>query len=240
MRYEDLKGRLFRIQNDFLIHLATKGIISNSNTPVIFIGNDYSGYWYPSDLVSLRGTLWGVGLGMNSSFETEMGSQGYKIFGFEPDRRFFEIAQAEFDGINSTVFPYGLWDKEGSFNSFGNSISLVNIFNNSKSNRDSLEIRDIHQIADQLDLKNQKFPRVLKMNIEGAEREILRKLIERPLPFDVLLFQAEFLLHLSFLKLVKKFRATLELRQILRDLRLAGYQLIHVQTNQFTLLSDKN
>jgi FkbM family methyltransferase len=237
MKYEDLKGRLFRIQNDLLIYLATKGIVSNSNIPVIFIGNNYSGYWYPADLVSSQGTLWGVGLGMSSSFEVEMGAQGYKIYGFEPDKRFFEIAQDEFVGIDSEIFPYGLWDKEGRFDSFGNNISLVNIFDNSESNHDSLEIREIHHVANELNLVNQQSPRVLKMNIEGAERDILQSLIERPLPFEVLLFQAEFLLHLRFFKISKKFRATLELRKLLQGLLLADYQLIHVQTNQFTLIS---
>jgi FkbM family methyltransferase len=236
MNFANIKGRIFRYQNEFLIFLATRGFVSSGNSSITFFGNDYSGYWFPDRLASSSGTIWGVGLGMSSTFEVELGRKGYKILGFEPDLRFFDRALGEFKEIDSTLFPYGLWDRDGVFDSFGSSISLVNIFENSSGNNDSLQIRDIHKVANLLDLQNQKSPRVLKMNIEGAEREILHALIEKPLPFEVIIFQAEFLLHLKFVKVSKKLLAALELRRLLRDFTSHGYQLIHHCGNQFTLV----
>ena len=208
----------------------------SKESPMSFIGNSYSGYWFPDEFVHSVGTIWGVGLGMDSSFEVQLGRNGYRVFGFEPDNECIAHARLEFEEINSEIFSFGLWDKNGVFESFGESISLVNIFDNSVGNNDSLQIRDIQEIAKSLKLAEQKKPRVLKMNIEGAEREILHSMIKNSLNFEIVLFQAEFLLHLGFFKFFEKIRATLELRHIFIELSGQGYKLVHSFRNQFTLL----
>jgi FkbM family methyltransferase len=237
MGVEHLKKKVFRFQNSSLIALATLGLISRSEHSMSFIGNSYSGYWFLDEYVHSRGTIWGVGLGMDSSFETQLGKKGFKVFGFEPDKSCIAHAKVEFEGIDSKILPYGLWDRNGEFESYGQSISLFNIFENSGGNGDSLQIRDIHEISENLELNLQKSPRVLKMNIEGAEREILHSMISKPLNFEIIIFQAEFLLHLGFLNIGKKIRATAELRSILKGLARSGYLLVHTNQNQFTLLS---
>ena len=237
MDIQGLKGKIFRFENDLLIKFATRCLISKFDSPMKFLGNSYSGYWFPEKLIESEGTIWGVGLGMDSSFELELGERGWKVIGFEPDIICFQQAEEELRDINSQLFPYGLWDKNGVFESFGESISLVNIFENFSGNKDSLQIYNIHEIADSLQLDKQKYPRVLKMNIEGAEREVLHAMIENPLSFEIVLFQAEFLLHLGFFKIVKKIRATRELRTIIKGLISNNYKLIHSFRNQFTLIS---
>ena len=157
--------------------------------------------------------------------------------GFEPDSVCIAHARVEFESINSEIHAFGLWDKNGVFESFGSSISLVNIFDNSIGNRDSLQIQDIHEVAFLLKLNEQKSPRVLKMNIEGAEREILLRIVDFPLPFEVIMFQAEFLLHLGFFKIFKKLYAMRELRLIIKGLISNDYLLVHSFRNQFTLVS---
>ena len=236
MLVEILKGKIFRFQNDLLILLATWGLTSKESVTMVFMGNNYSGYWFPKSLISSAGTIWGVGLGMNSSFELRLGELGYKVIGFEPDSDCISQAQIEFAGIDSTIHHFGLWDRNGFFESFGSSISLVNIFENGLGNKDSLDIRDIHEVARFTDLEHQKVPRILKMNIEGAEREILFAMISRPLHFEVIMFQAEFLLHLGFFKFMKKLQATFQLRAILRGLSSHGFELVHNYRNQFTLI----
>lgn len=211
--------------------------LKSKESPMSFIGNSYSGYWFPDQFVHSAGTIWGVGLGMDSSFEVQLGKNGYKVLGFEPDGECNAHALVEFEGINSEIFSYGLWDRNGVFESFGESISLVNIFDNSVGNKDTLQIRDIQEIAKNLKLGEQKMPRVLKMNIEGAEREILHSVIANSLEYEIILFQAEFLLHLGFFKFLKKIRATLELRSIFIALSEQGYKLVHSFRNQFTLIS---
>ncbi len=237
MGIENLKGKIFRLENDLLIMLATRGLLSTFDSPMKFVGNSYSGYWFPESLMNSEGTIWGVGLGMDSSFELELGKQGWRVFGFEPDMRCFQQAENEFREINAELLPYGLWDKSGVFESFGESISLVNIFDNLSGNQDSLQIRDIREVSDSMQLDKQQVPRILKMNIEGAEREILLGMVLYPLPFEVVMFQAEFLLHLGFFRIFKKIRAARELRSILKGLISKDFRLIHCYRNQFTLIS---
>lgn len=232
----NLKEKIFRFQNDLLILLATLGLTSKESVTMEFVGNRYSGYWFPKSFVGSMGTIWGVGLGMDSSFELRLGESGYRVIGFEPDSDCIARAEKELSGIDVTIYHFGLWDRNGLFESFGPSISLVNIFENTLGNRDSLDIRDIHEVANTTDLEHQKVPRVLKMNIEGAEREILFALISKPLKFEIIIFQAEFLLHLGFFKFMKKLQAALQLRAILRGLSSHGFELVHNYRNQFTLI----
>lgn len=237
MGIESIKGKLFRKQNDILILLATWGTHSRNSVPMVFLGNAYSGYWFPKNLVESRGTIWGVGLGMDSSFEVQLGKFGYRVLGFEPDTNCIKRAKNEFANINSVIYQFGIWNKNGIFESFGSSISLVNIFDSKLGNKDSLEIRNIHDVAESIHLDLQKAPRILKMNIEGAEREILMALVVKPLNFEIVMFQAEFLTHLGFFKVIKKIHATIELRSILRGLSKNGFQLVHNCRNQLTLVS---
>ena len=236
MASQNVKNSLFKFQNGILIKFATRNLASNSPIEMLFLGNNYSGYWFPEKLVHSRGTIWGVGLGFDSSFERELEARGFQILGFEPDQKSYSHAIKEFEGTNAKIFPWGLWDKDGTFESFGSSISIVNIFDSRDGNHDSLEIRDIYESASSMGLRTQNKPRVLKLNIEGAEREILLSLISKPLDFDVVIFQAEFLLHLGFLKFSKKLKAALELRRILQGLIFLDYRFIHFKKNQFTLI----
>ena len=236
---EYIKGKIFRLQNDILISFATWGMASKDAVHMVFLGNTYSGYWFPKNFLNSGGTIWGVGLGMDSSFELQLGKSGYSVLGFEPDKQCIAKAKNEFVDIKSTLYQFGIWDKNGIFESFGSSISLVNIFRNELGNRDSLEIRDIHNVAESLNLNLQKAPRILKMNIEGAEREILMALVVKPLDFEIVIFQAEFLTHLGFFRVIKKIHATIELRSILRGLSEHGFQLVHNYRNQLTLVSRK-
>jgi FkbM family methyltransferase len=238
MELQDFKGFIFSLQNRFLINFATTNLTTKHLNQMKFLGNNYSGYWFPDNLINSRGTIWGVGLGFDSSFETYLEAKGFKVYGFEPELGAYAQATKEFEGTKSELFPWGLWDRAGKFESFGTSISIVNIFDNQRGNQDSLEIRNIHEAAEELELTNQSAPRVLKLNIEGAEREILLGLTVKPLNFEVIIFQAEFLFHLSFFKLRKKIIAARDLRRIIRGLKLNGYDLVDIHRHQLTFVRE--
>jgi hypothetical protein len=238
MGMKEFKSKIFSLQNLIHIRIATFNLSHFGSLNMQFVGNDYSGYWFPQDLIPSKGTIWGVGLGFDSSFESQMGISGYKILGFEPVLEASDYAERELAHVNGKIYPWGLWDRSGNYESFGDSVSIVNLFENVTGNNDSLEIRNIYEVAEVLDLKNQSVPRVLKLNIEGAEQEILLALVQSPLPFEIIIFQAEFLLHLSFLSARKKLAASLRLRKIISGLRMNGYQLIHIGRNQFTFMRE--
>lgn len=230
----NLKTVLFEIQNSVFRKLL---MIENPtmDTELVFLGNNYSGYWFPSSLLGANGTLWGVGLGHDSSFELELMRRGYMFYGFEPEANCFESSSLQFEGTSAILFNFGLWNQSGDFHYTGENISIVDIFELGSRSSETLEIKSLWEVANELDLKQMKSPRVLKLNIEGAEKEILLRFVEEPLPFDVLIFQAEFLFHISFKSIIKKILAYLHLRTIMRKLKNLGWIVTDFSRHQVTL-----
>lgn len=233
MNFEILKQELFEYQNRFLQFLIYNK--AKSQQEFVFLGNAYSGYWFPSNLLESNGTIWGVGLGRDSSFELELVKRGYNLIGFEPEAECYEISLSQFNETNAVIENFGLWDKTGKYKYTGNNISIVNIFKYKDFSENHLEIRSLWEVATEKKLDLMSQPKILKMNIEGAEREILMRLIKEPLAFDVLIFQAEFVFHRSFFDIFNKIKAAVELKGILRHLERQGWKLIGFSRHQLTL-----
>lgn len=239
MNFTKSKLWLFESQNAIVRNLIKLRYLKTAGWELDRIGNEYSGYWFPTRYLNSEGTIWGIGLGLDSSFEVEMLQKGYKVLGFEPEDRCFEVSCTQLASPDSTIFKFGLWDKSGQFKYTGDNISIVDIFNKGDYRDSFLEIRSLWEVAEELSLNTNDHPRVLRMNIEGAEREILLRLIDEPLPFDVLIFQAEFLFHLPFKSYKNRIKAFMELERILKEGERANWQLVGINRNQFTLVKTK-
>lgn len=236
MNLEKLKQQMFEKQNK-VFQRFIRGKITNTDKQ-IFLGNSYSGYWIPESLLESQGTVWGVGLGRDSSFELELVGLGYKFIGFEPETECYEISLSQFMNTESVIEKYGLWDKSGSYQYTGENISIVDIFKYRVFSEDRLEIKSLWDVAAEKELEKMPQPRILKMNIEGAEREILKRLLREPLAFEVLIFQAEFVFHRSFFDLVGKFKSAIELKVIIKKLQYEGWELIGFTRHQITLMKN--
>jgi FkbM family methyltransferase len=231
-----LKSSLFEIQNSVFRFFLKLEFLRRRRTEFEFLGNSYSGYWFPTHLLDSMGTIWGVGLGKDSSFERELLQRGYSFFGFEPESNCYDISRKQFKGTEAVIENYGLWDKSGEFNYTGENISIVNIFGLQEQSKEKLAIRSLWEIAEEKSLSENHSPRVLKLNIEGAEREILLRFLEEPLDFDVIIFQAEFLFHVGFKKIFRKIKAWTELRFILRRLHFHKWEVLNLTRHQITLI----
>jgi len=234
--FEQLKSFAFEFQNSIFRILLEKKFCVKNTEPMLFLGNNYSGYWFPKDLIDSRGTIWGVGLGHDSSFELELMTLGYDFFGFEPEASCFKSSKKQFSGTDAVIENYGLWDKSGKFNYTGANISIVNIFNLNQKSEDFLDIRSLWDEAKFKNIEAQTRPRILKLNIEGAEREILLKFIEAPLGFEVIIFQAEFLFHIGFKRIGKKISACRDLFRILRGFQSNSWRIAHLSRHQITII----
>lgn len=233
---KQIKSFAFEFQNSIFRFLLEKKLRVKNAEPMVFLGNNYSGYWFPKDLIDSRGTIWGVGLGHDSSFELELMELGYGFIGFEPEFSCFISSKEQFSLTDAVIENYGLWDKTGKFHYTGANISIVNIFN---LNQKSEEFLDIRSLWDETKLKNiedQAGPRILKLNIEGAEREILLKFIKAPLAFEVIIFQAEFLFHLGFKRISNKISAYIDLLRIMRGFQSNNWRIAHFDRHQITII----
>jgi hypothetical protein len=225
---------LYNLLNNFLrkiIQLRFK----TGNTRMSFIGNHYSGYWFPNDLLKKAGSVYGAGLGNDSSFEFELSKIGYSFLGFEPEKSAYLKSKSHFSDSSSLVFNFGLSNISGNFVSRGDNFSIAETYSHKPITNQIFKIRSLWEIAKELELSNSKKPRILKMNIEGAEKEILQQLIVDPLPFEIIIFQAEFLFHLRFFQFNRRFRSFIEIWKILKRFKQLGWNTIHISKNQITL-----
>jgi hypothetical protein len=205
------------------------------NPTMIFIGNEYSGYWFPETLVNEKGCIYGVGLGIDSSFEYELVQHGYAFYGFEPEQMSYLRSIEQFKNTNSRVFNYGLSNKNGNFISRGSNFSIAKTYDYKAANDQIFEIKSLWNVVETLELEAESHPRVLKMNIEGEEREILTNFISHPLSFEILIFQAEFLFHLKFFQFSRRFSAFRDLWRIIREFDKLGWKVVHISKNQITI-----
>lgn len=237
MSIKKVKSKIFEMQNSIFRVLLKIEFVQHGKKEFVFLGNSYSGYWFPTNMLDKKGTVWGVGLGRDSSFEKDLLQRGYKFFGFEPEMDCYMISRGQFDESLATIENYGLWDKSGEFHYTGENISIVNIFGLEEQSSEKLVIRSLWDVAEEKDLESNQEPRILKLNIEGAEREILMKLLREPLDFELIIFQAEFLFHIGFKKAIRKFNAYQELRTILKGMQFLGWEIANLSRHQITLIS---
>lgn len=238
MLKSEWKNFLFECENSLFRSYIKLRINFKQNIPLTFLGTEYSGYWIPNSAIKSGGTLWGVGLGVESSFESELLKHGYFVYGFEPEKNCFNISSDELRHTNSQIFNFGLWDKSGSFNYTGTNISLVNIFGLKEYSSEKLEIKSLWEVSHDLKLSKQSTPRILKMNIEGAEKQIIEKLAHEPLDFEIIIFQAEYVFHLGFWKMITKVKESMHLIKQLKTLETQGLQVVNFSRHQIVLLQN--
>jgi FkbM family methyltransferase len=235
-----LKSLLFEFQNSlFRLFIKIEFLREDKKEKFEFLGNSYSGYWFPTNLIDSKGTIWGVGLGRDSSFEKILSQRGFHFFGFEPEVNCYLISKRQFEETSAILENYGLWDKSGEFHYTGENISIVNIFDLQDKSREKLVIRSLWDVAEEKHLLSHASPRILKLNIEGAEREILVRLLREPLDFEVIIFQAEFLFHIGFKKIMRKIKAYQELRTVLSGLNHWGWEIRNLSRHQITLIKSQ-
>lgn len=234
-----LKSQIYEFQNEIFRKVLRLAFGCKSKIEMVRIGNHYSGYWFPVEILPLKGTIWGVGLGHDSTFEKDMSEMDWQILGFEPEYKCFQSSRAQLKSNNVTLYEFGLWDKKGTFEYTGDNISIVDIFQKGDFHPTKLEIRSLWDVSKDLHLTEQRKPRVLRMNIEGAEREILRKMTSEILEFEIIIFQAEFLFHIPFKFQVQKIKALVELLSILRLLEKLGWNSMDLKRHQITLIKSR-
>ena len=200
-----------------------------------YIGNSYSGYWFPEHLLNSRGTIYGIGLGLDSSFEQELVKKGYKFFGFEPEKESYLKSKQQFSDSKTEIYNFGIGTSDSYLYSRGSNYSIAKTYGHLPINKLLFQIRSLWSVCESLKLLESNEPRVLKMNIEGAEKEILEKFITNPLPFQIVMFQAEFLFHLRFYQFYRRSYEFNNLWNILKNFEKIGYKTVNISKNQITL-----
>ena len=111
--------------------------------------------------------------------------------------------------------------------------STSNLHNTATSSAkifDVITLEDLYKASE--NLKNSQY-RLLKMDIEGLELELIRVICESQYKFDFLAIEMDFLSLIPFLQFRKRLKLVFKARLLLQALQKSGYELIKTENFNF-------
>ena len=171
-------------------HLKT-GIRINKK----WYGNKYGGFFVSPDSLNDKSVVYSFGIGEDISFDEAMiQNHNCSVFGFDPTPKSINWVKDRHDRLPSkfSFFGYGISDKSGFVdfylpkNSQHVSGSFINQANVDEKQAIKVEMKSLNDIA--LQLGHKKID-VLKMDIEGAEYQVLESVLKSGLQMDQILIE---------------------------------------------------
>ena len=151
---------------------------------LIRLGTVYGGWWVPRDLLSRDSVCYLAGLGEDDSFDTALIDEfGCEVWAMDPTPRSITFAAS----INEPRFhflPVGLWSSETELRFYvpRNPRHVSHSVVNAQKTTDYFVARCVTTRSIMEELGHERLD-LLKMNIEGAETEVLKDLLQDgPLP----------------------------------------------------------
>ncbi len=239
---ESIKYRLVRLQN-FLMFQAVL-FLNRKQLGSIYLerfGSVYGGWWVPAEIQgrAQTKTLVSAGLGFDTSFDEALLERGWSVIGIDPLEECCEFATKNLGRFPKIqILNVGLSVKDG----------FQNFYQPKNPIHDSWSTINAQFVVDPL---SQQFPvislkkiarneavvgadfRYLKMDIEGAELALFQESKTDLLGYDFLAVEIDFLSLIPFRKFRLRIRRVWYMRRILRELKLDGWALVHVEKSNF-------
>lgn len=190
---ENLKSKIRKIillLSGRFSHLKT-GIKINKK----WYGNKYGGFFASPASLNEKSVVYSFGIGEDISFDEAMIKyHNCSVFGFDPTPKSIHWIKNQQDKLPSrfTFFEYGIADKSGFVNFYlpknkqHVSGSFINQINVDEKQAIKVELKSLVDIASQLGHKKID---VLKMDIEGAEYQVLESILSSPVQIDQILVE---------------------------------------------------
>lgn len=242
-----IKERLVNLQNSMLVKaIVFKKVNGAHDAELIRLGSEYGGWWIPKFFLDDKEKhfhLVSVGLGLDVSFDKEILKLGGKVLGLDPIPSSFHYAESElscFDGIR--LLNKGLWVTNGSVYfepPLVSGFASWKIGSTSK-NKSAMkfDVIDLEEICRLIDSQGESDILMLKMDIEGAELNILEQGSPNLKRFQFLAVEMDFLAQIPFLHLKDRLKKFIHARKILKKLEFFGYSLVKIEGFNFYWSSD--
>lgn len=180
-----------RIRLLLLKNIFSNLIVNNNNQYRLEkMGSDYGGWFVPANLITKDWVCYCAGVGEDASFDLALIKNfNCHVFAFDPTPRAIKYA-GNIQDPNFHFYDYGVWCKQEELrfyepkNSDHVSHSIVNLQNT--SNYFVAHCKTVHKIAEEL---GHSKINLLKLDIEGAEFDVLNSIIENQVNIDVLLVE---------------------------------------------------
>lgn len=214
-----------------LLQLVLRAVVVRGlDHHLVRLGSAYGGWWVPADVLVAGSTVVSAGVGEDTTFDEELLARGCEVWALDPTPRAQDhverrrMAGALTDG-RFHFFPVGLWHRDEILRFYAPanpghvSHSVLNI-----QNTDCWFEAQCWSLAHAMREAGAESVDLLKLDIEGAEVQVLRNLVNGQLRPPIVC--VEFDAPLPEMRTLR----------LLSDLRRAGYRIAHAEGWNLLLL----
>jgi FkbM family methyltransferase len=183
-------------------------------------GNQYGGFYVCPEFLNEKSVVYSFGIGEDISFDKAIiKNHGCEVFGFDPTPKSIRWVESQDTPVEFRFYDFGISNKSGLIDFYlpknadfvsGSIIDQINIDTEKKV---SVKMKTIQDILNEL---NHKHIDVLKMDIEGAEYDVIGDILNCNISVDQILIE----FHDRFFK-----DGRLKSYQAVKNLNSKGYEI---------------
>lgn len=151
--------------------------VKTSKVSKEWIGNDYGGFYLNTNLISKSSVVYSIGIGTDVSFDKELINRfNCKVYAYDPTPKSIKWVDKNFKNKNFIFFPIGLSEVKGIKDFYlpkNNSHVSGSFIKIDSVDRNEIVKLKFDTLLNQLSKNNHYKIDVLKMDIEGAEYEVI-------------------------------------------------------------------
>ena len=231
--FAKIKHWLVAIQNIIVTKIVSFSYLKNVSLDLTRLGTNYGGWFIPENIlhaIDKKRVLVSGGLGHDVSFDKILLEKGFEIIGLDPLSECCDFARIELgDSKSVSIIEKGLWTNSGNIDFFPpknkthDSWSITNTQSALPQEATTFKVISLTDlIREYPSIGNSDFS-MLKLDIEGAESEIMKKLFTSDYKFDFVGIEMDCLSLIPFLAIKRRLRAIINARQNMKIFQSAGY-----------------
>jgi FkbM family methyltransferase len=236
--------RLVSTQNFLVQVVSVVGYYKVSKSPkLIRLGTAYGGWWVPESFLKYsnqKRTVISIGIGHDVSFDKELLERGYQCIALDPLSECVEFARRELSSFTSLTLENAGISTFSGFEKFfppknpsHDSWSTANMQNTLDVEGENFRVISLPDLFLKYNDIISESILVLKMDIEGAEKNVIPGICELGFTIDYLAIEMDYLSLIPFIQFKKRISSILLTRSLLRKLQDSGYILIKKENFNF-------
>lgn len=221
----DMSAQIKAISKRLLLQLSGKvhHLRKGVRCKHAWYGNTYGGFYACPDFLNSNSIIYSFGIGEDISFDTAIiNNHGCHVFGFDPTPKSIRWIKSQHLPAKFHFYEFGIGNKSGSVDFFlpknpehvSGSIIVQN--NVDVKEKVTVTMKSLNDIMDEL---GHDHIDLLKMDIEGAEYEVMQNILNANIPLTQILIE----FHDRFFE-----NGTLKAKPIIKKMNSKGYEIFAV------------